>query len=610
MPSVADFYNTLLASEIAVFGIIAAVLFVFVQMAYTQLSFKGVSFIFRNRFLWVSILFSVATVLFTATGSLLLSFPSFDFVPQLNLGSRTFYQNGHVGLAALSLFLTSIVLFIVLVIRYGQNLRPSRVALLIGSQIQPKQVRDYLLRRYGVPNPDSYTYLVRLHKSFGVDDQIGFVRLRLEGIEQSETEEKKKERDRKLKVVEQKIAAYRKIYKTLTEKQGEIEDPLAALAMLLVRAIDSFDISTVEDAVRLINSISDNFIGTYQKEQIREPWDPNDQIARNYVDYLLGHLRLQFEHCDKNQYQHAKSKLLQMTQHLGRLLVMNKLANEARPVLDFWKQIADQSIGRAAQSFCEIIRYYDDVFEHLMDRKDDTNQELLDEVFRHIGWLGERVLSKVGVEEKPLMRDDGFYNEYDCIMEPIFSYSHAIDEKRPDGYPLIFFDAIWVVIRQLARILRTAAEDRSARLQENLFSLIYRFSSFASAAIRQANSRGAGLAVVRLKGSYDLLSENGLDELAEDLISVLAELGGNVAGAGDRLTSVDFLGKAIDDYIIDTVSSAAHTRKVAEAALEVLIRGWGEHAKRWKYLKKLGARMRTNFSLNFDWRTGEDGPGR
>jgi hypothetical protein len=41
MSSITDFYNTLLSTEIAVFGIIAAAFFVFAEMVYGQLSYRG-----------------------------------------------------------------------------------------------------------------------------------------------------------------------------------------------------------------------------------------------------------------------------------------------------------------------------------------------------------------------------------------------------------------------------------------------------------------------------------------------------------------------------------------------------------------------------------------
>ena len=203
------------------------------------------------------------------------------------------------------------------------------------------------------------------------------------------------------------------------------------------------------------------------------------------------------------------------------------------------------------------------------------------------------------------MMDHSYATQYDCLLEAILRYGHTINDKRADMYPLIYFDAVHVVMLQVASLLQDQRESATRRrLRDNLFSLIYTFVSFANAAIRIGNSDGAGLAIIRLKESYELLVQKEINDLAEELIIVITELGGNAAGFSDRLTSVQFLDKAISDYIIDIVASARHTNKVAGAAIEIVIKGEGDHDRRWEFLKKLGKRMLTNFGLNFDWRTG------
>src|SRR5688572_26405827 len=135
--SIADFYNTLFSIEIAVFGIIAAAVFVLTQMVHADLSYKGVSVLFRPKFALIPVAIGSLTLLFTATGSLLLSFPSFDFIPQINLGTRLLFSSGYAALAALALFILSVAGFFLLVVKNATYLRPSRMALLIGTTIRP-----------------------------------------------------------------------------------------------------------------------------------------------------------------------------------------------------------------------------------------------------------------------------------------------------------------------------------------------------------------------------------------------------------------------------------------------------------------------------------------
>ncbi len=250
MSSVTDFYNTLLSSEIAVFGIMAAALIVFTQMVYGQLSHRAVRIIFGNWLLWMSVILSATTLSFTAMGSLLLSFPSYDFIPQYNFGSRVFFQNGFAGLAALALFIASNGLFILLVVRNWRFLRPSSVALLIGRQVRPDHMKAYLLNKYGVPNPDEYPYLLRLYKSLGLNDPIGGVRIVFTGEEQNDIEkETQEEGGGKARIVLQKLVEYRTEYKKLSEKKDPVEHPLGLLSTLMIRALDAFDMTTIEETI-------------------------------------------------------------------------------------------------------------------------------------------------------------------------------------------------------------------------------------------------------------------------------------------------------------------------------------------------------------------------
>jgi hypothetical protein len=603
MGSASDFYNSLLASEIAIFGIIAAALVVFFEMIYAQLSYRGASTILKSWLLWVSISFGLATVLFTAAGSLLLSFPSFDFVSGVDSHSRDFFQNGYVGLTAVALLAISMILFLVLVVRNGKYLRPSRIALLLGERIKSSVLRDYLLHKYGIPRPDSYPYADKIYRSVGLDHSAG-IAIKIHGEDREKTTEEIEERNQKETIVLQRLELYQEQYEKLIKSFDHGEDPFAALSMLLVRSVDSYDIPTVGDVIRLIERISVNFIEEYSKRLTNELWNPEDKILLNYVDHVLGLIRLHSEHCERGRHQHIQLQLLQVTQRLSAALMKQGLMTEEKLVMGFWKEIADQSAAPAPRLFCEFIRYYNDVFEYLVDKEE--YEELLKDLFRHVGWLGERLLSKTGVEERPLMIDHTYTTQYDCLLEAILTYGHAINDKRPDMYPLIYFDAVHVVVLQCARLLQEQKDGATRRrLRDNLFSLIYTFVSFANAAIRTGNSDGAGLAVMRLKESYELLVQKEMNDLAEELIIVITELGGNAAGLSDRLTSVEFLDKAISDYIIDIVASARHTNKIAGAAMEIVIRGEGDHARRLEFLKRLGRRMQTNFGLNFDWGTGE-----
>ena len=161
MDPITSFYNNLFAVEIAVFGIIVAVIFVFLQIVYSQFSYREVYGIFKNIFLIPFLIIGVLTLLLTATGTLLLSFPELNPILGNDLAVKDILRNWGMAFSILSSFLLSLVLFIVFTLRNISYIRPSRITLLISKKVKREQIRDYLLNKYGIPAPDHWLFLSR-----------------------------------------------------------------------------------------------------------------------------------------------------------------------------------------------------------------------------------------------------------------------------------------------------------------------------------------------------------------------------------------------------------------------------------------------------------------
>src|SRR3989344_7747656 len=73
--SVASFHQTLFTSEIAVFGVLAATLFVFVQIIYGYFSYRHIGIIMKSPSLVAYLILSIATIIITGIAALSLSFP-------------------------------------------------------------------------------------------------------------------------------------------------------------------------------------------------------------------------------------------------------------------------------------------------------------------------------------------------------------------------------------------------------------------------------------------------------------------------------------------------------------------------------------------------------
>lgn len=595
MDSVVSFYNNLFAIEIAVFGIIAAAIFVFLQIVYSRFSYREVHAIFKNRLLVLYLIISTITLLLTVAGSLILSFPGLDPILGANLVVRDVLQDWVVAFSLLVSFLLSLTLLIVFIVSNIRYIRPSRVALLISKGIGKDQIRDFLLRKYGIPAPDDWMSLLR---QYGV----GFVSIRTTGPESDEKheieEEERTQIESKKQLLAKAILENKKKYERVKKAVEHAENPMEPLDALMLKAINSVDLATTEEIQSLLLRISTNFISNYKDDGDKKGWSPYSGIIQKYLEYLTELFRMHLSMCDRQKLDPVKVKILETSEKIANQ-VIEANAGAINIILTFWKEIADDAIGESRIIFNKVIQSYQGLAHYAFEKGIEDSGDWLDEIFRDLGWLGERLISLQGIEEKPMMRDYHYFNEFDQLFEALLSFSHEYNNKYPISYPLVYFDAVHVVFLRLVPAFK---KYQSTRLKENIFSLMYIYASFAREAIPNGNSRGAALATIRLKESYDDLVSQGPEESAKEAIGLLVSIGGLAARHKDKLEKVDYLGnQTIDQFIIDIVVSSPFQDKVAYEVREAYTRLELD----WDFLVEMGKRLGTNFGFMFDWRTGE-----
>jgi hypothetical protein len=111
MDLISSFYNSLFTIEIAVFGIIAAAIFVFLQIVYSQFSYREINGIFKNVFLISFLIIGAVTLLLTAGGALLLSFPSLNLTVAGNFSLKDIFLNWVTAFYLLFSFFLSLAIF-------------------------------------------------------------------------------------------------------------------------------------------------------------------------------------------------------------------------------------------------------------------------------------------------------------------------------------------------------------------------------------------------------------------------------------------------------------------------------------------------------------------
>jgi hypothetical protein len=276
--------------------------------------------------------------------------------------------------------------------------------------------------------------------------------------------------------------------------------------------------------------------------------------------------------------------------------------------MTFWKLTADKAIGSNKEVFNYIVGQYDDLatlaFKECHNDGREGAKDVSDEAFRHLGWLGERLLSKKGFEDKPLMSDMSYETEYDHLLNTLLSFSSKYYTEGCGQYPLIYFDAIYVVLRQLISL--RLKNRNNVDLKHHLFNCFYVYYAFAEPAIASGNNDGAALATLRLKTCYEELLKNGLEDSAKEAIQLLVSIGTATAARKEKLKRVSFLDGLLDEYVMTVLVGSPFTGEISREVRESLIKSMGDdHKKIWSFVTALGKRMRTNFGFMFDWSTGE-----
>lgn len=581
MENISQFYNSLFAIEFTVLSILLAGFFIFLQIIYQDKLYKFLKRVPQKKLIFLTLL-CLASLSVSAAGFLISAFPRHDFIPAYNLNSRSIISNAWYGLVALILFLTSSIIAVWLTINEILSLRPSRLIDRITDHIQGLNLRQYLITKYGLPEP----HMIHL------------------AIELLGTKTTQLEVD-----VEKTTAIYEndlKTYKEMTAVTGDDSDPLEPIGQLAIRAIRDRDISLLESTLNALMKVirKDIFIPDRQNSQ----WNPNGKLHENMVEHILKWISSLAEECKKEGTSMLLRDIYNRTNDVVMLSISKGYSAAACKVLSYWKLEADKALINDTRTFIDLVSLQRELGVSLFpDQSDSKKLEILDEVFRNTGWLGERLLKKVGCETRPLMHDEVYETPLDALMTSLMDFEEIYRATYPSAYPLIYFDAIWVVFREfINEFLRNSSHLARSRISDYLFNNIYAYSSFAGAAIKVGNGRGACLATVRLCNAYKELmkysSESALEKVIDDAIGEMTHVAFKAAGQRTESISCDFLSEGIVEHLLNILSEIPtdYDRKIDSHVFNNFIRFdlSTDFTSIKSFIKKLGMARGTNFGLS------------
>jgi len=448
------YYNSLFGIEIAIFSVISAVILVFIQLVYSNYSYKYVYLILKNRWLLCYWIVSIIDLLATSAGSYFLLFNSQKLVPGQYPSMILIISNPYYALFCMLLIFSSILIFAIFIIQNINYLQPQRAIFILSKSIHYYHIRDFLWKKFSLKAPNN----LRVSFVWDISNDKQDI---IETIEEKSTR-KNKEEDKN----EDELKQIEKIIRTIKEKVRMAEDPLLPIRDMMIQFKKRSDLSSIEEANHLLISISSDFYNKVPRVN-DQVWMPENTLSLNYTQHLIETIETLLEISEKEQLESARKIILETSYQVALRLIEEEQYHVLGELEKFWKRIADDSIGKSSVLFQNIICYYKEVGDKIFNQVENRNSlnpsdeiiSLLDNIFRHVGWLGERLLTKTSLEDSPLMMDNEYSTEYNDLYECLLFFSDVYDRRNPNLYPLIYFAYSDEIVHRFR--LMSASKERS-----------------------------------------------------------------------------------------------------------------------------------------------------
>lgn len=587
MDTLPNFYNNLFGIEITVLGIITAATFVCLQILHANYSYKDMLRSLQRKSVIGHALFSTSLVFFTGLGSMLLAIGAHNFIPQFNFETQAIFESGYTALFILAAFLLSVGLGIYTVFESMRLLNPSFLIREHLNRIDSDAVRKFLYNKYGIPEPFPRVTIL----------------MTLQGVKES-----KKTKAKKKKQIEEAEAGYeieKQEYERLKKETDGAPDVFEGFTNLVSKAIASADVSTVRSAISDYEARLKNIL----KEA--DATFPFNLLARHTADASTFFL----EACRRHNLQSLSSEFARVTREFVLILLNRSRPDGVKEILKGWKDQADISIQTSDRSlFREIMEGYKKVADIAFDEHKKTPKEkedILDECFRHFGWLAERLLTKKGLEAKPMMYDSDYHDEFESLYNALMSFEWKYNNDNPSAYPLIFFDAVHVLFDRLLEIYkkRPLEEGQSGSIDFGdvknwLFDCSYVYASFARDALNVGNANGAALAAMRLHQVNRSALEAKADDVAADIIDLITSTAIRIGTSPEKMAGCDLSNPM--EYLERAILESSYRSKISSAVHESYMKfDEGPQDAKFEYIKALGRKLNTNFGFMFDPITGQ-----
>lgn len=501
--------------------------------------------------------------------------------------SRLIFESDVTATFILLTFLISAALGIYVIYGSIKLLNPSSLLRKHLLTLNKENIAQFLLRKYGVREPFPHMKIV-----FMAMDKKG----RKKKITKKDAEDKKEE---------ERFRKEQEEYERLKKFSEGAPDVFEGFVNVLSKAIAAGDTGTVRDAMVDFCSSIKGVLSSADSAF------PHEYLAR-YTGEIMA---IFLEACRRHDMRSLSPQFISTSRDIALSFFDTSKPGSVTEILKGWKEQADTAIQDSdRQLFQEIIRSFQDVADAAFEKEKhglEDKSNVLDEAFRCLGWLAERLLSQRGLQSRPVMHDSDYQDEFGALFNALLHFQYKYNTDRAEGYPLIYFDAIHVLFDSMLELYKKTTDE--ARLgtgirgdiKNNLFSCAHVYSSFAADAIKAGNGDGVALAAMNLRQVYQSALDAGAEDIANDYLDLIVTLAIRIATNSDTV-KMGHLSNPLESLEKMILSSSSHGT-IRSAVNESFLKfDEGPHDKKLAYIKSLGMKMGTNFGFMFDSLTGQD----
>lgn len=593
----ASFYNNLLSIEMTFLGIAIASVFVFIQIAHSNNSIKQYLNLFKDWKFLLGVILSSATVILTLCGSFFLSIEKHNYFKGYYFKTRLFLNGSEDVFFGIS-FPVIIVLFFIISIsilsyfiyKNIKYIKPEEVLSIIEKGFKKSSLDNFLYKKYGISNPENtFRFNIILTDTSG--KKISIDKKTENEDNQSEEEFKKEKLNNKDK------------YDKIIFLSKNSDDPLIDIKDIIVKSINTYDYPLFRSSIDLFFKISLEYLENLKLEAKTlkgNRWNPKGELFSHFMLYFTETINGYFETINKNGVDSYRIYILDEMEKVAERFIKDE-GEVLNTLLKILKKESDYSIGKSSLVFIRINKILNNICDSCLEdlKEEDYGFGRAESVFKILGWISERLLSKIDIEEKPLMYDEDYYSEYDSIFNAILTYEYKLSRDFPKKDPLIYFDAVDVLSRKLIKKLKP--NQTSGEIHDNFYSCCYCFFTFVEKAIKVNNSKSVALSIMRLKSLYNILVEKHQENLASEIVVLLVYI--DVLLYKNSFQMGEWISQKND---LNTLILESPFRKKIEYAInESYIKNISGSKSLWDYLTSMGKKMNTNFGFMFDPVTGQ-----